>query len=87
MESWSIDTIDPLSSDERKPIHYRIIDKFSRFIELYSVPDIGADIASKVLLSHIGRYGASDEIFSDSGTQYVNRIITELMKLVCLEHV
>ena len=59
MERVSIDTIGPLPQDDRANCYIIvIIDNFSRFIELYPVPNAGAEYAAKSLVSHIGRYGA-----------------------------
>ena len=87
MERLSVDTIGPLPPDERGNQYIIVvIDNFSRFIELYSVPDAGAENAAKALINHFGRYGAPEKIFSDNGTQYANQIVNELTKLVGSEH-
>jgi len=88
MERLSIDTIGPLPQDNRANCYIIvIIDNFSRFIELYPVPNASAEHATHALVSHIGRYGAPDHLYSDGGKQYANHIIAELVKLLGTTHV
>jgi hypothetical protein len=88
MKSLSVDSIGPLTADEYGNKHILvIIDDFTRFVELYAIRDVTALNAAKVLLSHLGRYGAPQNLRSDRGTQFVNEIITELLRLVGTDHV
>ena len=59
-----------------------IIDHFSRFMELYAVPDLSATTFARCLLSWMGRYHPPTQLLSDKGTQFCNEIIKELCKLV-----
>jgi cleavage and polyadenylation specificity factor subunit 1 len=87
MESLNVDTIGPLPSDE-DGFNYIlvVIDRFSRWIELYPTKDPTAKSAAKSLLNHFGRYGAAYELRSDSGSQYVNEIIEQLLLLIGTQH-
>ena len=88
MKSLSVDSIGPLTADEYGNKHILvIIDDFTRFVELYAIRDVTALNAAKVLLSHLGRYGAPQNLRSDRGTQFVNDIITQLLRLVGTDHV
>ena len=58
----------------------------SRFVELYAVRDVGAVEAASALLQQIGRYVAPQSIRSDRGSQFVNKTIEHLLKLVGTEH-
>ena len=71
----------PLDANGNKYI-VSIIDHFSRFIELYAVDDLSARDFAKCLLDWIGRYGAPRELVSDQGTQFANKIIEELSRMV-----
>ena len=83
----NIDTIGPLPKDDRGNIYVLvIIDCFSRFIELYPVPDTSAPPAAKCVLQHLGRYGAPRRIRTDNGSQFVNEVMDELISLVGSEH-
>jgi len=87
MKSISVDTIGPLPSDDFGNIHILVlIDNFTRFVELYAIPDVTAKYAARVLINHLGRYGAPEYLRSDRGTQFVNETIAELLKLVGTEH-
>lgn len=83
MECLNIDSIGPMPDDWYILV---IIDCFTRFVELYAVPDTTALEASKCLLEHFGRYGSPAQIRSDRGTQFANDLIEEFLKLVGTEH-
>ncbi len=86
-ETLNIDTIGPLPKDDLGNIYVLvIIDCFSRFIELYAVPDTSAPPAAKCVLQHLGRYGAPRRIRTDNGSQFVNEMMNELITLVGTEH-
>jgi transposase InsO family protein len=63
-----------------------VIDRFSRFIELYAVPDTSAPPAAKCVPQHLGRYDVPRRIQTDNGSQFVNEMINELITLVGTEH-
>ncbi len=87
MQSLSLDAIGPLPKDQYGNCYVLVvIDMFTRFVELYSIPDVSALYAAKALLCQIGRYGAPNKIRSDRGSQFVNETITQLLKLVGTEH-
>jgi hypothetical protein len=81
-EPWdviNIDTIGPLKKDEYGNCYIlNIIDCFSRWVELYAIPDTTAAECAKVLIQHCGRFGVPDKIRSDRGSQFVNETIAEL---------
>ena len=64
-----------------------IIDHFSRFIELYPVPDLSARTFATCLLAWIGRYSAPHQLLSDKGTQFCNSDIAELCRMVGSEQI
>ena len=82
-----IDTIGPLPTDNDTNNEYIlvIIDAFSRFVRLYSIPDTSAQSALKGLLDWIGLFGIPSEIVSDNGTQFANSLIQELLELLEVE--
>ena len=87
MQSLSVDSIGPLPEDEFGNVHILvIIDDFTRFVELYAIRDVSAFHAAKVLLNHLGRYGAPNKLRSDRGSQFVNETIQELLKRVGTDH-
>jgi hypothetical protein len=87
MERLNVDTLGPFPTDsEGNNYVIVVIDTFTRFLELYPAKDCKAVEAAKALLIHVGRYGAPYQIRSDNGTQYVNNMITELLRLIGITH-
>lgn len=87
MQTLNVDTIGPFPKDTKGNEYIlQIIDTFTRFTELYAVPDTTALQAAYCLLDHIGRYGAPKFLRSDRGSQFVNEVIAELLRLVGTEH-
>lgn len=87
MDVLNIDTIGPLAEDEDGNQHIIVvIDCFTRWVELYAVPDTSAKSAASALLQHVGRYGVPATLRSDQGSQFVNGIISELCNLLLMEH-
>jgi hypothetical protein len=83
MKRLSIDTLGPLpvTPDGYKYV-FVIIDTFSRWVELFPMKSTDAEEAALALLQHSGRFGFAQEFISDSGTQFVNNIISDLAKLM-----
>jgi hypothetical protein len=87
-ERVNIDSIGPLEPDEHGNTHIIvIIDCFTRWVELYAVQNASALPAARALLSHFGRYGQPHQLVSDNGTQFANEVVSEIIKLIGIEHV
>jgi len=87
MESLNVDTIGPLPPDENDNTYILVvIDRFSRWIELYATKDATAKSAATNLVSHFGRYGMASELRSDGGSQFVNEIIQQVLLLIGTQH-
>jgi transposase InsO family protein len=87
MHSLAVDTIGPLPEDEKGNKYIiAVIDIFSRFLEMHPAPDATAVSAADALLQHTGRYGIPSLLISDAGSQYVNEIISELLKMMGSDH-
>ena len=83
MTQISVDSIGPLPKSRSGKEHLLvIIDNFSRFVELYPIQSVESKEAARCLLQFVGRYGIPLEIVSDCGTQFVNELITEFVRLV-----
>ena len=87
MEVLNIDTVGPLPEDEAKNKYILvIIDCFSRWVELFGIPDTSGLSAAKKLFEHCGRFGVPALIRSDRGSQFVNEIIEQLVELLDSHH-
>lgn len=87
METVNIDNIGPLEPDRHGNTHITVIvDKFSRWMELY--PSTGADAISsaRALLAFYGRFGIPKKITSDRGSEYCNELINHFHKTLGIAH-
>ena len=83
MAVLAMDTIGPLPRDKDGNEHLLvIIDCFTRWLELFPIPDLTATTAARCLLQHFGRFGAPNTLKHDGGTQFVNEIITQFLQLL-----
>ena len=62
------------------------IDCFSRWIELYAVPDLTAVSAAQAIIQWCGTFGVPNEIHSDLGSQYLNQVVEEMEQLIGFTH-
>ena len=82
----NIDTIGPLEKDEHGNEYIlAIIDCFSRWIELYAIPDTKGLTAARCLLQHVGRFGCPSFIRHDGGPQFVNEVLDNFARLTHTE--
>ena len=88
MDRLNIDSIGPLPIDGGGNVYILvIIDVFSRFVELYAIPDLTALTTAKAIIQHIGRYGAPEEILTDNGSQFRNELMIQLMEMTDIQPV
>ena len=88
MERLGIDTIGPLPESENGMKYILvIIDAFTRWVELYALRDTTAEEERDVLIQHYGRFGCPSQVITDNGSQFLNRVLEEVTKLVGYEHV
>jgi hypothetical protein len=77
MQTLAIDSVGPYPPDKYNNQYVVvIIDHFSRFCTLHSVPDAKAESAAKALLQHYGIFGRSKALKSDNGPQFIAEMIT-----------
>jgi hypothetical protein len=87
MERVAIDSIGPLPDDDSNNKYIIVIvDCFTRFISLYPAIDATAKSAAKAILNYLGIFSCSSILLSDNGPQYVNEIISELLRVIGTDH-
>ena len=83
MQKLAVDTAGPFERDIYGNTHVCVItDCFSRFTMLIPTPDATAQSAARALLQWVGLFGTPKEILSDMGTQFINHLIDDLLKLL-----
>ena len=86
-ERINVDSIGPLPKDDYGNEYVIVIrDTFTRMVGLYTAPSTEAKPAARALLQYVGLFGCPSQILSDNGSQYVNELITELIKMMGSEH-
>jgi transposase InsO family protein len=76
MECLNIDFIGPYPD---KGYVLVIIDCFTRWVELFAVPEATAHEACLCLIQHFGRYGSPTIIRSDKGSHFANELIAQFL--------
>jgi transposase InsO family protein len=88
MDRLAVDTMGPFDEDQRGNKYVIVvIDCFSRFVELYPSPSVGALDAARALVDHAGRYGIPLEIQSDQGSEFVNSLVEAFTNALGVEHI
>ena len=83
MKKLSMDCIGRLKETEDGYTHIiAIIDNFSRYVGLYPIKGAKALDVAGALLTHIGTFGCPEIIQMDNGTEFINEIISEVIKLL-----
>jgi RNase H-like domain found in reverse transcriptase/Integrase core domain/Integrase zinc binding domain len=83
MECINIDFIGPYPD---KGYVLNFIDTFTRWVELYPVPEATAEQAAKCLLQHFGRFGSPTVIRSDKGSHFLNNVIEHFLAATSTLH-
>eukprot|EP00768_Dysnectes_brevis_P005519 gnl/Dysnectes_brevis/401_a443_4618.p1 GENE.gnl/Dysnectes_brevis/401_a443_4618~~gnl/Dysnectes_brevis/401_a443_4618.p1 ORF type:complete len:1557 (+),score=184.73 gnl/Dysnectes_brevis/401_a443_4618:57-4727(+) len=86
----AIDTIGPLGPD-RGPDDYKyiivMVDCFTRWCEIVPSKRPTAEEAAEALVGSVySRHGLPRRIRSDNGTQYVNKLLTEIHNILAIDH-
>ena len=85
-QNW--DTIGPITLTSGRKVYILVaIDCFSRWVELWSIPDTEMLTVRLPMLQHFGRYGVPSQILTDNGSQFVNGTVEELVKMCGHQHI
>lgn len=82
-QPFQIINIDTLTLEREK--YLTIIDQFSKFGQAYYLKNLDAITVTKQLLNYFNTYKIPDEIIHDSGTEFNNNLIKELLKMYKIE--
>jgi transposase InsO family protein len=86
MEKLAVDTIGPVPIDEEGNAYIIVlIDCHTRFVGLYAAKDTTAKSAAKAIIHHLGLFGCPRTLLSDNGSQYVNSLISEILRIMGIE--
>ncbi len=87
MERLEVDTIRPLPADEDgHRFIIVVINCFTKWVSLYPTKDTTAQSCVDALLQHVGTFGTPSQILTDNGTQFVNALVTILLKGIRVPH-
>ena len=82
MKKLSCDCIGPLKATPEGYTHILvIIDNFSRYAMLYAILGVTALEIAKCLIMHIGIFGCPQIIQMDNGTEFINEMVSEVIKI------
>lgn len=88
MEILHMDSLAMGIEDDHGNSHLLVlIDSCSRWVELFPIPNLSAEVAATKLVEHFGRFGQPAAIRSDNGTQFINQLHDELYKLTGIERI
>jgi transposase InsO family protein len=77
MECLNIDFLGPYPD---KGYVLTMVDTFTRWVELYAVPEATSEQAALCLLQHFGRFGSPSVIRSDRGPHFANALIAQFLR-------
>ncbi len=82
-ERLVIDSIGPFRKSWSGNYYVLVVtDWFTKWVELFQLPNIQAETVAKVLVQEIiSRYGAPKEILSDNGTEFANKLLKTICQL------
>ena len=87
MKRTQVDTFGPIPADEDGNCFIlAIICCFTRWVSLYPTKDTTAKSCVDAMLQHVGTFGTPSQIITDNGTQFVNELVTELLKIIGVQH-
>jgi len=78
-----VDLFGPLKTETGKAHVLCMTDACTKFVELAVVPNKEAEtVAKAIVISWICRYGVPDQIFSDGGKEFCNRLLYEICNVL-----
>ena len=85
-QNW--DSIGPLTLSNGTKCHILVaICCFTRWVELWCIPDTTMLTVRTPMLQHWGRYGNPAQILFDNGSQFINKVVKEVVTMCGLEQI
>lgn len=83
-ERIAIDITGPFPKSENRNLYIRVVaDYFSKFMEIFPLPNIEAEtVADVIFKGWIKRHGCPGEIHTDQGSQFESRLFREMCKVL-----
>lgn len=82
------DLVGPLPFSDGFSYVLTVIDRFSRWIEAFPLPDQTAETVAKTLVAqYVSRFGCPTQITTDQGTQFESKLMQELTNLLGAERI
>lgn len=78
-----MDIVGPLSPSDNFKYILTVVDRFSRWPEVYPIHDIRAETIAKIYVhEHVSRFGVPTKITTDQGSQFESKLFSELTKFL-----
>ena len=85
-ERLAMDVLGPMEETSRGNKFCLVVqDYFSKWIEVYPLPDQKAETVARCLLDLICHFGCPERLHSDRGTNFQSRLISELCELLLIK--
>lgn len=82
LDRISMDVLGPLPRSNRDNKYILVItDYFTKWVEIYPMPDQTASTCAEKVIDFISRYGCSYDLHSDQGSNFLSKIFKELCQL------
>lgn len=84
----AMDFVGPLPIDARGNMFILVVvDCFSRWVELFALPEAKAELVAECLLNIFSTFGLPEEILSDNGPQFISTVLQQLMSALDVDQI
>ena len=87
IELVDVDTLGPCpEQDDGNKFILVIICCFTRWVSLYPMKDTSAISCVDAFIQYVGTFGCPAQILSDNGSEFINSLVEELLKIIGVQH-